>query len=107
MQQEFVKVATRASIPQGGMISVSIGSDDILLARIGEEIFAVGDWCTHAAGRLHQGSLRADVCQVRCPIHEGCFDLRTGEPTHLPADEPVVAYSVRVEGDDVFVGPKP
>jgi 3-phenylpropionate/trans-cinnamate dioxygenase ferredoxin component len=106
MLKEFVKVATKASLPQEGMVSVTVGGDDILIARIGERVFALSDWCTHAAGRLHEGRLRADACEVMCPIHTGCFDLRTGEPTRPPADEPVVAYSVRVEGDDILVGPK-
>ena len=106
MLKEFVKVATKAALPEEGMIAVTVGADDILIARIGEDYFAVDDWCTHAGGRLHEGRLQADACEVMCPIHEGCFDLRTGEPTNLPADEPVVAYSVRVEGDDIFVGPR-
>ncbi len=107
MLNRFVKVATTADLPADGMISVTVDAEDILIARIREEFFAVGDWCSHAAGRLHLGRLRADAFGVMCPIHAGCFDLRTGEATHPPADEPVTAYSVRVEGDDIFVGPKP
>jgi 3-phenylpropionate/trans-cinnamate dioxygenase ferredoxin subunit len=36
-------------------------------------------------------------------MHGSCFDLRTGEPTNLPATEPVSVYPVRVEGEDVYV----
>ena len=106
MLNQFVRVARIADLPREGMISVRVDRDDILIAHIRDELFAVGDWCTHAAGRLHLGRLHADACEVQCPIHEGCFDLRTGEATHLPADKPVVAYSVRVEGDELFVGPR-
>ena len=106
MLSEFVRVATKADLPRNGMMAVTVNGDDILVARIGDEFLAVDDWCTHAAGRLHWGRLHADACEVMCPIHEGCFDLRTGEATHLPADEPVAVYSVRVEGDEIFVGPK-
>ena len=40
---------------------------------------------------------------IECAMHGSCFDLRTGEPTNLPATEPVPVYPVRVEGDDVYV----
>ncbi|MEX2598914.1 MAG: non-heme iron oxygenase ferredoxin subunit, partial [Dehalococcoidia bacterium] len=89
-----------------GMISVNVDGDDILVARIGDDFYATDGWCTHAAGMLHEGYLHADTCEVECPIHEGYFDLRSGEATNPPAEEPVVAYDVRVEGDDILVGPK-
>ena len=38
---------------------------------------------------LSMGELHADTYEVQCPIHEGCFDLRTGEVTAPPAEEPV------------------
>ena len=40
---------------------------------------------------------------IECFLHGSCFDLRTGEPTNLPATEPVPVYPVRVEGEDVYV----
>ena len=40
---------------------------------------------------------------IECWLHGSCFDLRTGEPTNLPATEPVSVYPVRVEGEDVYV----
>ena len=40
---------------------------------------------------------------VECWLHGSCFDLRTGEPTNLPATEPVDVYPVRVDGEDVYV----
>ena len=52
---------------------------------------------------LDQGTLVG--IEVECPLHEGRFDLRTGQDTNPPADEPVAAFAVRVEGDDVLVGP--
>jgi 3-phenylpropionate/trans-cinnamate dioxygenase ferredoxin subunit len=41
--------------------------------------------------------------QVQCLCHGSVFDLTTGEPTELPATEPIRVYPVRVEADDVFV----
>jgi len=41
-----------------------------------------------------------------CWLHGSRFDLRTGEPTGLPAYEPVPVYPVRLDGDDVLVDVK-
>ena len=106
MLKEFVRAATKSDVPENGMISVNVDGNDILLARIGDDFFATEDWCTHAAGMLHEGYLHADTCEVECPIHEGYFDLRSGEATNPPAEEPVTTYAVELRGDDIFVGPK-
>ena len=106
MLTEFTKVATLGDLTEDGMISVVVDNDEILLARIGEVYFAIEGWCSHAAGLLHEGYLHADTFEVECPVHEGFFDLRTGEAVAPPAEDPVKVYDVRVEGDDILVGPK-
>ena len=106
MLSEFVKVATVADVPDNSMIGVTAGGEDILLVRIGDEYFALDDWCTHAAGMLHEGELHADEFEVECPVHEGMYDVRTGGVTMPPPEEDGAAYAGRVEGDDILVGPK-
>lgn len=106
MLREFVRAASVRDLPPGSMLGVTVGGEDVLLARIGGEYFALDAWCTHAAGLLHLGWLHAERCEVECPLHEGAFDLRTGEPTAPPAEVPATAFAVRVEGDAIYVGPK-
>ena len=106
MLREFVRAASVQDLPPGSMRGVSVGGEDVLLARIGDEYFALDSWCTHAAGLLHLGRLHPGRCAVECPLHEGAFDLRTGEPTAPPAEAPATTFAVRIEGDAVYVGPK-
>lgn len=100
----LIKVATVDALPHDGMISVVAHSTEIVIARVGETFYALDDWCTHASGLLHQGTLLPETCEVRCPIHSGTFNLRTGLPTRLPARVPVGTYSVTREGDDILLG---
>lgn len=93
--------------PDGEMSPVRVGDQEVLLAHIGDEYFAVDNLCSHAEGWLDMGYLITDSCEVRCPLHEGRFDLRSGAATHEPATAPIAAYRVTVEGDDVFVEPRP
>lgn len=104
MLTQYSKVATVGELEDGEMMLVLAEDQDILLARINGEYFAIDNWCSHTAGMLDQGVL-VDY-EVECPLHEGRFDLRTGQVTNPPADEPVASFAVRVEGDDILVGPK-
>jgi nitrite reductase/ring-hydroxylating ferredoxin subunit len=107
MEDHFSRVASLADVPDGDMKAVT-GPDGVLvtLANVKGEIFCFEDMCSHEDASLHFGWLLPDICQVECPLHEGRFDLRTGSPTQAPPEYPISIYNVRVEGDDILVGPK-
>jgi nitrite reductase/ring-hydroxylating ferredoxin subunit len=102
---EFVKAAKTGDIPDGTTMSVTVEGEQILIACIGGQDYAIHNKCSHQGGWLDQGELLTDSCEVMCPVHDACFDLRTGEPTAEPAKTPVKVYAVRVEGDDILLGP--
>jgi NADPH-dependent 2,4-dienoyl-CoA reductase/sulfur reductase-like enzyme/nitrite reductase/ring-hydroxylating ferredoxin subunit len=85
----------------GGMLVGRVGDDDVLLARRGDEVFAVGAHCTHYHGPLADGLIAGDT--VRCPWHHACFSLRTGEAVRAPALDPIARWRVERIGDAVFV----
>jgi len=105
MLTEFVKVANVSDLAPSEMRTVKIDQEYVFIARIGDEYFALDGFCSHADGFLADGYLHENLCEVECPIHEGAFDLRTGEVTNPPAETPVVAYVVRIAGEDIMVGP--
>ena len=65
------------------------------------EVYAIGDECSHEDIELSDGDL--DGCEVECPAHGSCFDVRTGEPDSLPATRPVPTYQVHVDAGEVYV----
>ncbi len=71
-----------ADLPAGTLRRVSRGDLDVLLAHTPDGIVATDDRCPHMSAPLSIGVLEG--CVVACPLHEGRFDLRTGEPVQMP-----------------------
>ena len=88
-------------IPDGGMIGGHADGQAVLIARQGDEVFAIGGQCTHYGGPLADGLLVGTT--VRCPWHHACFDLRTGEALEAPALNPVSRWEIVREGSTVKV----
>ena len=82
-------------------LAVTLGRYEIVIARNGDEVFAIEDECSHAAVALSEGDV--DDCTIECWMHGSRFDLRTGKPTNLPATEPVATFPIEVRGTDVYV----
>jgi 3-phenylpropionate/trans-cinnamate dioxygenase ferredoxin component len=102
---EFVKVAQAGDIAPGSGRLVEVAGRFIALFNCAGTFYAVDDACTHAEASLSDGYL--DGTTIECPLHGGCFDLRTGAATWSPAFVPVATYAVRVDGDDVLLDPTP
>ncbi len=71
------------------------------LYRIGAEVFACADICPHGQAYLSDGFV--EDCQVECPLHQGRFDLRTGEATAPPVEGRIRTFAVEIRDGDVFV----
>jgi 3-phenylpropionate/trans-cinnamate dioxygenase ferredoxin subunit len=100
---EVVRLCGRHEIEPGTARRFEVGTDRIALVRIGDDLFAIGDRCSHEDYSLSEGEVLVEECEIECWKHGSTFDLRTGEPQTLPATKPVPVYSVRVDGDDVTV----
>lgn len=105
MPQEFVKAAEVGDLKPGQMKLVRIAGERILLCNYDGQLYAVNEACTHEDGMLSRGLLFE--YEVACPLHGATFDVRTGEVITPPAMEGLQVYPVKIDGDDVLVGPPP
>ena len=69
-------------LPPGAMLRVTVDQQDLLLAHTSKGVYAVEDRCPHMAAPLSIGVL--DGCIVACPLHNGRFDLESGDPAQMP-----------------------
>jgi len=78
----FEPVLAVEDLPAGAMRRVSRGDLDLLLAHTEQGVYATDDRCPHMSAPLSIGVL--DGCIVQCPLHEGRFDLASGDPAQMP-----------------------
>ncbi len=98
---EMVDIGPLGSFPEGSGVRVEFGEHRVAVFRIGDEIYAIGDRCSHAEASLAEGEL-FDF-DVECPRHGSEFDIRTGEPSSFPATRPVPVYEASVMDDEVYL----
>jgi NADPH-dependent 2,4-dienoyl-CoA reductase/sulfur reductase-like enzyme/nitrite reductase/ring-hydroxylating ferredoxin subunit len=91
-------------LSDGSMKLGHVDGEEVVLARRGDEFFAVGAHCTHYGGPLAEGLIVDGT--VRCPWHHACFSFKDGEALRAPALDPVVCWRVEKLGDEVFVREK-
>jgi len=82
-------------------VKIHVNGEDICVTRIGHEVFAIGDVCTHSDASLSEGDV-TDF-KIECWLHGAEFDLRTGEALTLPANIPAKTYPVNIVDDVVEV----
>ncbi len=102
---DFHRVGTLVEIPEGELRAYDLPAGRVAIAHVENELFALGDECTHEGCSLAEGEIDDVKDTVVCPCHASEFDLRNGEPIEGPAEDPVPVYTVRVEDGWVEVGP--
>lgn len=99
---ETVKVAKLPNLKEGEVKVVNVGGGEVALYRIGDEVFATENICTHAGCVISENN-NIEGEEVECTCHGSRFNIKTGAVTNPPAAEPLKTYSIKVEGEDVLV----
>ena len=101
---DFTCGVALATIPTDSVLLGHADGEPVLLARRGDDAFAVGAVCTHYSGPLAEGILVDET--IRCPWHHACFSLLTGAALRAPALNPIACWRVERQGGTIFVREK-
>ncbi len=96
-----VELGALETLPRDRGIRVTVGETRVAVFRVADEVFAIGDLCSHAEASLAEGEVYGT--EVECPRHGSEFDLRTGAPLSLPATQPVPVYEITIEDGNVYL----
>lgn len=97
----FEKVAELSALTDSIPHRVDVDGVPVTLVKIGDEVHAVHDTCSHQEYSLSEGIVWD--CAIECALHGSMFDLRTGAPSSLPATTPVPVFAAQIDGDAVLV----
>jgi 3-phenylpropionate/trans-cinnamate dioxygenase ferredoxin subunit len=99
---DFVDIAPASELPNGERLFLEVEGRAIVIFKIADQLFAIGDICTHDDGPLGDGDLEG--FNIVCPRHGGEFDVRDGKATQMPAVVDIPAYPVKVVNGMIQVG---
>jgi len=88
-------------LAEGKPVLIEKDGKSICVTRVGNEVFAVADTCTHSDASLSEGDVTG--FKIECWLHGAEFDLRTGEALTLPANIPLETFEVSIDGNAVTV----
>ncbi len=95
------RVASLDEVPAGQPTLVDLDGTRIVLARVGDQVYAFGDVCGHRGGPLSEGKLTGN--RLACPWHGWMYDVRTGQCLFPGRGASVPIYPVRVDADQILV----
>ncbi|MGY6499946.1 MAG: non-heme iron oxygenase ferredoxin subunit [Acidimicrobiales bacterium] len=98
-----VRACALDDIDPGTAHRVEIDGLAVALVRIDDDVYAIGDRCTHQDISLSEGDVDTDDRTLECWKHGSAFSLVTGEPTCLPATRPTPVFTVSVTDGDVYL----
>ena len=90
-----------ANLQENKPIRLEKNGQAVCVTRVGQEVFAVADTCTHAEASLTEGDVTG--FRIECWLHGAEFDLRSGAALTPPATESLKTYAVHVDGDSVTI----
>lgn len=96
------RIASLSSLPVGGTLVFQYPQehDDCILIRTSTDtLLAYSQKCTHLSCAVIPDVERG---VIRCPCHEGLFDLKTGRNIAGPPPRPLPRVTLSVKGDDVY-----
>ena len=90
-----------SNLLEGKPVRIEKDGKSICVARVGSEVFAIGDTCSHSDASLSEGDVTG--FKIECWLHGAEFDLRTGEALTPPATAPLKTFSVKRNGNQVVI----
>ena len=101
MSENWIDAAAVSDVPEGDVIGVRVGGKEIALYEVEGEVFATDNICTHGHARMSDGFLEGR--EIECPLHQGKFDVCTGQALCAPLTDNIKTYAVRIENMRVML----
>jgi len=89
------------SLIEGKPVAIEVNGTAVCVARVGDEVFAVADTCTHSDASLSEGEISG--FKIECWLHGAEFDLRSGAALTPPATQALQSFKVQRNGNQIVI----
>jgi 3-phenylpropionate/trans-cinnamate dioxygenase ferredoxin subunit len=89
------------SLIEGKPVAIDVNGTAVCVARVGDEVFAVADTCTHSNASLSEGEVSG--FKIECWLHGAEFDLRSGAALTPPATQALQSFKVQRNGNQLVI----
>lgn len=89
------------NLVEGKPVAVDVNGTAVCVARVGDEVFAIADTCTHSDASLSEGEING--FKIECWLHGAEFDLRTGAALTPPATQALQSFKVQRNGNQLVI----
>ena len=101
MMENWIFVCDKDKIDFEDLIRFDYGDKTFCVYNIKDGFFATDGICTHEEVHLEDGLVTDD--EIECPMHQGIFNIKTGEVIQDPPCVALKTYDVKVEGDKIYL----
>jgi naphthalene 1,2-dioxygenase ferredoxin component len=100
--ENWILVASASEVKEAnGIFGRTVQGIPLAMFEVGGAYYVTSNRCTHGLARMSGGYLEGYL--IECPVHQGLFDIRTGEVKGPPCTEPLPIFPVRHEGDEILI----
>jgi nitrite reductase/ring-hydroxylating ferredoxin subunit len=100
MTTSWKHLCAASKLLEGEPLGFKVDDQCVALYKVGDEIFATDDVCSHAFALLSTGFLEGHV--IECPLHGAMFDVRSGKCRSGEYTD-IRAFQVQIRGGEVYV----
>ncbi len=93
-QKTWINVIAISDLEHGDVTYVQLGNRHLAVYDAPDGIYITAALCTHNGANLCDGYFDGHI--IECPLHQGCFDIRTGAAKGAPVTRPLKIFESRI-----------
>lgn len=100
-EENWIEVGPTNSIDEEDVIRFDHQEKTFCVYRLKDGFYATDGICTHEAVHLEDGLVMDD--EIECPMHQGIFNIKSGEAVSPPACKDLKTYPIKIDNDKIFI----
>ena len=100
-EENWIEVGPTNSIDEEDVIRFDHQEKTFCVYKLKDGFYATDGICTHEAVHLEDGLVMDD--EIECPMHQGIFNIKSGEAVSPPACKDLKTYPIKIDNDKIFI----